>query len=697
MRKAKSINILLILTLTTSLILVNQSSFAAAMEPAKLKIYAGPAGVPADNNIYECIFVQLQDSSSAPARALQDTTISLSSSLTSVGDVDHTITISKGNTFAVAKFHSTFTPGTTAIAATASGYATVQTNLITVAPVPYKLAVYGFPPVLPSDGVPYDALVVQLQDSSSNPAKAPLQGIQVTLSSSDSAVASVPASVIISGGQTSTMASVTSNAPGSATITALTSGYASAQATITAQQPSTTPPQSLRIYVAPPKTLADNTTNPQIVVQLLNATGKITQQPSTPTTIQLTSSNENVGKVQSTLAIPTGKVYATATFSATYKAGATTITAAATDLNSDTENINTIGPIPSKLAVYCTPSTVPADNKAYNAVQVQLQDSSGKPALDPDGDVTVSLFSSEPTVGTVPTTLTIPFGKVYATATFTSTNMASQTTITAQASGYTTGQAKLTTFLIDLSALTVAVTANPEVIASGKQTNITAYVTYDGTSPALGATVKFTSNNGGTFSTTKDQGNGHYTSVFTAPSFTKTTNCTITATASKTGYETQQGTTQLTVETTSMGILQICIKDNTGNPVEDALVTSIAQPAGMKTITGTTNQTGYVTFTNAIQGSYTMKILKTGYLPANQTINFTGQTVAPTLFISRSSADGSDSNLLLIAISIVAVVVIVVTIVFVIMVRRKKAARFKLPPQFQKHNNPPPIGSAKSY
>ena len=119
------------------------------MEPSKLRIYAGPVNLPADNSTYECIFVQLQDANSRPARALVQTTISLSSSQISVGNVDPEITIPKGSTFTVAKFNSTFTPGTTTIAAAASGYAAVQTNIFTVAPVPYKLAVYGLPPILP--------------------------------------------------------------------------------------------------------------------------------------------------------------------------------------------------------------------------------------------------------------------------------------------------------------------------------------------------------------------------------------------------------------------------------------------------------------------------------------------------------------------------------------------------------------------
>ena len=187
-RKGTLIRVFLIVTIASSIMLVTQSNFAFATEPAKLKIYVGPTSVPADNNIYKCVFVQLQDSSSKPARALQDTIISLSSSQTSVGTTPATITIAKGETFAVADFQSSFTPGATTIAATASGYATVQTSLRTEAPVPYKLALYGFPSILPADALPYDALVVQLQDSSGNPAKAPLGGITVTLSSSNSTI-----------------------------------------------------------------------------------------------------------------------------------------------------------------------------------------------------------------------------------------------------------------------------------------------------------------------------------------------------------------------------------------------------------------------------------------------------------------------------------------------------------------------------
>jgi hypothetical protein len=169
---------LILILLATTFMIVNQNtSLAATTDPAKLKIFIGPTSVLADNNTYNCIFVQLQDSSNKPARALQDTTLSLSSSLTNIGTVDPSITIAKDETYASANFSSTFSPGTTTITASATGYATVQSSITTIGPIPYAVAVYGFPSTLPSDGGSHNAIMVQLQDSSGIPAKAPKGGV----------------------------------------------------------------------------------------------------------------------------------------------------------------------------------------------------------------------------------------------------------------------------------------------------------------------------------------------------------------------------------------------------------------------------------------------------------------------------------------------------------------------------------------
>jgi hypothetical protein len=388
----------------------------------------------------------------------------------------------------------------------------------------------------------------------------------------------------------------------------------------------------------------------------------------------------------------------------TYKSGTTTITAVGTNLTTAQQAITTTGFIPSKLAVYCVPSSLPSDNAIYQAIQVQLQDSQGRPAKDPQADVSVNLFSSQPTVGVVSSTLTIPFGKTQATGTFTVTNAPGTNTITAQASGYTTGQAQITTYLIDFSTLQITVTANSTNVNNGYNTEITAYVTANG-APITGATITFTSNNGGTFTTTTEQGSGYYNTTFTAPSYSKTTTCTITASGSKTGYLSAQGTTQITVTpaptatptptptptstptpTINTGTITLRIEDSQGNPLNNTIVSSTAQPTGMQTLFDITNATGYVTFQNATAGSYTFKIIKEGYPPQNETIDYNGQPLALSIALSSSNTNGNNSNgnTLIIIVSIVVAAVVIAVISSLYLVRRKKSPNIKKLQELQK-------------
>jgi hypothetical protein len=520
----------------------------SATMPSQLKIYAGPTSIPADNHAYTVIDVQLQDSKALPARATQDTTIYLSSSATNVATVDSTMTIKQGATSATATVYTTYTPGSTMITAAASGYMTVQTSITTVGPLPSTVAVYGFPPTLPADGRTYQAVIVQLQDSTSTPAKAPINGVTVTLSSSNTNVGAVDPSVFIPAGTTYAIASfATSYNPGIATITPVASGYLSKTAKMTTE-PAVTSPLSVQlgICVAPTNTAADGNTYPQVAVQLLDPTGKITTLPY-DTTVTLSSSIIAVGTVDSSLTIPAGQTYAVANFKTTYMSGSTTITAAATNCAPYQAQLSTVGPIPTQIAIYGLPSALQADNQPYNALQVQLQDSTGKPAKDPVGDVVVYLFSSAPDAGTVDATLTIPFGQTQATGTFYANYIANSATITAQASGYKLGQTKITTYLIDPVFLNSTVSSDSDNILAGAQTNVTAFVAYNGSDPATKATVSFTSNKGGAFSTTTEVGNGIYSAVFTAPRISTSTSCIITASAAKTGYNTTTGNVQITI------------------------------------------------------------------------------------------------------------------------------------------------------
>jgi len=658
-------------------------SFASTNSPSKLNILIGPSSVLADNNAYDCIFVQLQDSSGQPSRALQDTTITLSSSLTNVGTISPSITITEGTTYAIASFYSTFTPGTTTISASATGYSTEQSSITTIGPIPSTIAVYGFPSTLPSDGGSYNAIMIQLQDTSGAPARAPQGGVQVALSCSYTSVGTVDPAVIIPEGQTyatanfdTTTKAQTQATPQMAIITAVAQGYTSKQVTITTT-PTATNPNQLKIFVGPPQVLADQNAYKQIAIALLNNAGYVGYAQSDQI-INVASSDQSVGKITSQITIPKSQAYVLATLNSTYKAGITTITAVGTNLLADHQSISTFGFTPTKLAVYCVPATLPSDGSTYQAIQVQLQDPQGRPAKDPQGDVMVNLFSSQPTIGGVSATLTIPFGKTQAAGTFTVTNAPGTTTITAQSSGYITGQTQITTYLIDFSPLQITLTTNPQNVSNGNNADITAYVTAYGT-PIIGATVTFTSNNG-TFTSTADQGNGYYKTTFTAPNFSTNTNSTITASALKTGYLNTQNTTQLIVApgansttTTTAGVMQFCLEDELGNSLTDTLVSSITQPTGTPTLIEVTNATGYVTFQIAVAGSYTFKIVKNGFIPQNETIEYDGRPLPPLTITLTSSNPNDPGNNLFIIVSIIVVAVAFGVIGSLYLIRQKKS------------------------
>jgi hypothetical protein len=719
LRKISTITIT-ILILTSAFLVFNQNtSYASTGDPTKLNIFTGPPNVLADNSTYKCIFVQLQDSSGQPARAVQDTTISLSSSLTNIGTVDSSITIPQGATFASANFNTTFSPGTTAISASATGYATVLGSITTIGPIPSAIAVYGFPSTLPADGNSYSAIMVQLQDSSGSPARASQGGVQVTLSCSDTTVGTVNAVVTILEGQTYAVANFTTTTKAeteakteSAIITAVSQGYTPNQVTIT-----TTPVASnanqLKIFIGPSKVPADQNAYKQIAIQLQNASGYAAVN-QLDVMVTIASNDQSICKIDP-ITIPQMQTYALATLNTTYKAGSVTITAVATDLLWDHQSISTFGFIPSKLAIYCVPTSLPSDTKTYQTIQVQLQDAQGRPAKDPETDVNVNLFTSQPTIGVVSSTLTIPFGKTQATGNLTVTNAPGTTSITAQASGYTTGQTSITTYLIDYSPLQITVAANPTSVNNGYNSAITAYVTANG-APVTGATVTFASNNGGSFTSTTEQGNGYYNASFTAPSFSITTNCTITASGLKSGYLSAQATTQLTVTpapaptatptpsptstptptpsvtptatptaASSTGTLALCIKDNEGNILADTIVSSIVQPAEMRSLSDVTNATGYVNFQNVTAGLYTFKIIKIGYPDMNQTIDYNGQPLALTIALANNSTTSnvSDSNLIVI-IAITATIIIIALASSLYIVRHKKGANIKKLQEMQK-------------
>ncbi|MGO8805348.1 MAG: carboxypeptidase-like regulatory domain-containing protein [Candidatus Bathyarchaeia archaeon] len=693
-RKTKSAIVAFIVIFSLLMVVSQNSGYGSTNAPAALKIYFGPTSVLADNNSYNCIFIQLVDSSGKPARATQDIVVGLSSSQVNVGTVQPSVTLPKDSTYVATSFQTTFSPGSTTITATASGFTPVQSSIITDGYTPYQVSVYGFPSTLPADGGTYNAILVQLQDSSGAPAKAPKGGVEVTLSSSAANVGSVSPSVFIAEGTTYATANFTTvpNNTKVQTVTIYTAaqGYFPEQLTITTT-PVASNPSQLKVFTGPPQIPADANAYPQVAVELWN--GTCVCAITSDTSVTMSSTDPTIGQINSQLTIPTGQTYALATLTTTYKAGIITITALATGTTKGTQSITTTGFTPTKLAVFCVPASLPSDNSTYNAVEVQLQDSLGRPAKDPTSDVTVTLSSSQPTIAGVSSSLTIPFGQTQAMGTVSVTNSPGTTTITALGSSYSTGQASMTTYSIDYLPLLVTLTPGSTSLSNGAKTNIAVLITANG-AVVTGATIQFTSDSGGTFTTTKELGNGHYNTSFTAPSFTKTTTCTITATTSKTGYANTIATIQITVQPSNSSTsnstltltspadsawtgpltIQLYLKDSNGNPLKGATVSSTVQPDGVQTLSGTTNATGYIVFQNATAGNYTFSVSAKGYYQTITHVDLKNQPSAATLTLATDAASQtSHGGFPFSTILIVVVIAVVAMVAVFVMLKRRKA------------------------
>lgn len=609
--------------------------------PSKLQVYVGPPRVLADSGVYDCVLVQLQDAKGIPARAPEDVVVRLSSSRTDIGSVDPTVTIRSGTTNAMAKFFSTYTAGSTTITAIASGYVSGQAVMSTVGPIPSKIAVYALPPVVPADGKAYDSIVVQLQDSAGTPARAPIGDVSVNLASSNITVGKVDSSVTIGSGKTYAVARFTSYNEGVTTVTAVSSGYASGQVVLKASKARGSP-LKLKVYVGPPKVPAEGASYELICVQLEDSQGRIAKA-SKETKVTLASSDIAVGTVDPTVTIGYGATYTVTKFYSTYRSGSTTVTAIAPGYTSGQAAIATVGPIPSRIAVYALPPVVPADRGAYSII-VQLQDSAGSPARDPVGDVVTLLSSSSTNIGDVNSTAVIPYGDTHCMTKFYSSYKAGSTTITAAASGYASGQAAVKTCIID-PLLTLSVTAYPDSVRSGGQATIRVFVTRDTLKPpppVPGATITLVSDRGGSFSSITDERNGYYSAVFTAPVLDMKTVCTITAVALKSGYAGGDAQVKVTVNPAgSGGNLLLQVKGSDGNPVGEATVLSTSQPSGQSPLSGKTNNTGYVEFKNVVAGSYAFLVNKAGFDTGKIQINVVdGQTARATLSLSATPSPG---------------------------------------------------------
>jgi len=300
---------------------INQLSLSLSVIPPKL---------PADGRQYPALVISLLNSSNMPSVALHDITVYLSSSELNVADVPDKAVIQTGHIYTVVNITTTLTPGTTTITAhsTGLGSGTVSISTTTPSGFPSKLKVFVSPAKFISRPVDYGTIIVELLDDNNLPAKTAVP-VVVSLFSSNTFVASLDQKqVVVQPGHFFTTGTFkTSFIPGTAQVTASSTGYSSGQATVSVIGPS---PLGLKVYAEPP-ILGLNTTG-KIAISLVDQNGAPARAPF-PINVKLVSSNVTVVRVQDNVSIAPGTIYAVGSVNAT-GIGSAIITASSPGLES---------------------------------------------------------------------------------------------------------------------------------------------------------------------------------------------------------------------------------------------------------------------------------------------------------------------------------------------------------------------------
>ncbi len=305
-----------------------------------------------------------------------------------------------------------------------------------------RLVLSVTPPKLPSDGGTYSAVVVSLVDSTSLPTVASVD-TTVYLTASPAGIVSLPDSVAIRAGRQYVIVNVTTTTvPGTATLTATSSGlYSALPAQLTTQGPAGFP-SKLLVFVSPSQYLPRSDVG-TVRVELVDDAGLPSKAIASVTAL-LSSSDTTVANLdQTSVTILPGNFYASGTFRTSANSGDAVITAAATTTGftsgvalvkvlQGSACVGQCGPSKILLSLLLPqkPGVLPTDGRGYDALEVSLADSAGDPAVSLTNTV-IQLTSSKSEVGSVPSLVTIPAGKISTISTITTSSLAGLAGITA--------------------------------------------------------------------------------------------------------------------------------------------------------------------------------------------------------------------------------------------------------------------------
>ena len=394
-------------------------------------------------------------SGAAPAGGVA---VTLSSSNTSVAAVPTSVTVPAGST-------------STTFAVTTSSVVTTTTVSITATYGGSANATLTVNPAISVSSVSLSPTSVVGGNNSTGTVRlnvaAPTGGVSVSLTSSNTAAARVPASVTVSAGSTS------------ATFTVTTLGVASTTTSVVTATLGTSTNATLTVTAA---SLSSVTRSPTSVVGGNNSTGTVTLNGFAPTggaVVTLSSSNTSAAQVPASITVAAGARSAAFTITTTPVAVNTSVTVSGTLGVTLTTTLTVNAPTLSTLTR--TPTSVVGGNNSTGTVTLN--------GAAPTGGVSVTLQSSNTAAAQVPANVAIPAGSRSATFTITTSGVASSTSVTITAVYGTTRTTTLTVTVAGLTSLTL----NPSMVTGG--TPSTATLTLNGAAPPSGALVSLTSTN----------------------------------------------------------------------------------------------------------------------------------------------------------------------------------------------------------
>ncbi len=201
--------------------------------PTKVALKLLPGALPADGNSYNALEVSLATSSGAPALSATPTLVMLTSdksALASVpGDNGVPVTIPAGSLSVLAPVATSALSGVANITATSPNLASSAIGVKMIIPAPSKLQVYISPPKNVVSSINPPILVVQLQDSTGNPARA-RQDTTVIVTSSNQSLINNYISLKIPAGKNFVSTSLSTKGVGTSVLTATSQGLVSSQA-----------------------------------------------------------------------------------------------------------------------------------------------------------------------------------------------------------------------------------------------------------------------------------------------------------------------------------------------------------------------------------------------------------------------------------------------------------------------------------